>query len=196
MTRGIYALHDGDGDYRYVGQSIDIANRLRGHVRGAHRKRTPVQCWMAKRLASGGTIHVTVLEVVTNRNNLSSRERWWIRDLRGMGYRLLNVTEGGEGGATMLGRRHTDASREKVRAAKVGKKLSADHIARATAGRTRHPVSCVPCQREFPSHTALSAHNGSVHKGGNVKRRESLTRMWSEGRRVPAERDPATGRFS
>jgi hypothetical protein len=181
VTAGIYALHDSDDVYRYVGKSKNVAKRLQTHLQRASRKKTPCQCWIWSRLSSGRTIQLTVLETV-DLANLNEREKFWIYEMRQAGYPLLNLTPGGDGGPTFTGGQHSVESREKMRVARLGRKPSADHVARAIAGRTSFPQSCVPCRREFKSRSAFGAHYGSVHREGNQKRREAMKKAWAEGR--------------
>lgn len=94
----IYALHLGDGVYRYVGLTrLGAAGRLRTHRKIARQGRidAPVYRWMRKH--GWDTVQIDVLEEVATPHELDDREVFWIAELLSEGYDLLNCTAGGGG---------------------------------------------------------------------------------------------------
>ena len=96
----IYALCDPHTDEpRYVGKTVSSPlSRLREHKALARRKRRlPVQRWLN---ASAGVklagAYMRVLEV-SNADAWAERERFWIARGRALGWRLFNLTDGGDG---------------------------------------------------------------------------------------------------
>jgi len=66
---------------------------------------------------------ILVIERVSDPLLLAELERYWIRTLRHSGYRLVNLTDGGEG---KLGLKHTDESKRRISETKRQKKLKAE----------------------------------------------------------------------
>ena len=96
----IYALCDPvTNDPRYVGKtSKPLLQRLKEHKQLARRKRRlPVQRWM--NLVDGVNLcgaYMRVLEAADS-SNWAERERHWIAHGHAAGWRLFNLTDGGEG---------------------------------------------------------------------------------------------------
>lgn len=91
--------------------------------------------WLARIIAKAGGS----LPKVKVRENLSEAEAFETEIAliavigRGKKGPLVNLTDGGEGTSGM---RHSKSAREKCRAAKIGKKLSEEHIAKIKASRS------------------------------------------------------------
>jgi hypothetical protein len=94
----IYALCDYPSmEPRYIGKtSVSLGRRLSQHISASNKKRLPVHRWINKRIASGRTVVIDLIEVVNNGDDWAAREREWIKRLRENG-RSLNLTDGGEG---------------------------------------------------------------------------------------------------
>lgn len=113
----IYALCDPrNSEPRYIGKTVQpLIDRLLAHKRTALRKpRLPVHWWIKK--VEGINLHgayIKLLERVPSEEEWQPRERWWIEDGRRRGWRLLNLTEGGEG---LHGHRFGDEHRRKIAA--------------------------------------------------------------------------------
>ncbi|QGF20331.1 G-I-Y Y-I-G endonuclease [Gordonia phage Sixama] len=107
----IYALHTGDYDFRYVGQTKHTSKyRLRRHKEAAVAGTYPVHSWMRKHGIS--SIKIATLEEVDS-EFLNFAEVKWISILRAEGKRLLNCDDGG-GTATI-----TDEHRKKLSEAQL-----------------------------------------------------------------------------
>lgn len=94
----IYALHLGDGAYRYVGLTrLGAEARLHQHRKNARQGRLdwPVYRWMRKH--GPEAVQIEVLEVVAAPQQLDAREAAWISKLTQEGCDLLNCTAGGGG---------------------------------------------------------------------------------------------------
>jgi hypothetical protein len=89
----IYALTDPDGSIRYIGKANVAADRLKGHMRDARRRPTPVYAWIRKLADGGKAPGLLVLEVA---DDWREAERRLIALHRAAGARLLNVAEGGD----------------------------------------------------------------------------------------------------
>lgn len=113
---------------------------------------------------------------------------------RSIGVQLTNLTDGGEGPS---GRSFSDEAKAKMRAAKVGRKLPPDHIAKiaqANAGKKRSEE-----YREFMRGRVFTeAHRANLSKGATgrklapetiekIKETKRLNpKPWSDGRRLKA----------
>jgi len=131
MTVFIYTLKDPDTDeIRYVGKTQEPEKRLRGHK--STRDNSYRSNWMQS-LQDRGV--APVLEII-DEVNLEDWPQWevaYIEYFRELGCRLVNATVGGEGGCNP-----SLETREKMRAAKLGKSLSSEHrrkLKLARAGR-------------------------------------------------------------
>lgn len=131
----IYCLVDPrDNQIHYIGKASSRRRPL-DHVRSAFLKRdfTPKARWIRALLAAGVRYGVRVLEDVSDPKAINEAEIWWIAYGKAHGWPLTNSTAGGDGlnGVTeemrkamserAKGRRHTDASKEKLRQGKIGK---------------------------------------------------------------------------
>lgn len=132
----IYGLVDADTlELRYVGQTIrPLEVRLRRHR--AARGNSHLRNWLAKR-------PVSIIALERNPADLDAAEIRWIAAMRAEGARLLNLTDGGEGG-TFTGRTHTIESRAKMAVAHTGLKHTPETRARmsnTSAGHHRHTAA-------------------------------------------------------
>ena len=85
-------------EVRYLGRSSTTpTKRLYGHLATARKgTRTPVNYWIRKLLAENITPHIHTLETTDNAVS-GKREIAWIAEGRRQGWRLLNVSDGGDG---------------------------------------------------------------------------------------------------
>lgn len=99
----IYALTDPrhSDEVRYVGKTKgELGKRVAGHVRGARRgEQHPAARWLRKLDALGLRPGAFVLEA--DPADWQEAERRWIAHYRTAG-RLLNISDGGEGGGTYV----------------------------------------------------------------------------------------------
>jgi len=115
---------------RYVGQSQNPRARLRGHMGDArggaksHRAN-----WLRQLIAAGLEPALQILEGAAL-DNWIERERFWIAHYRGLGARLVNQTDGGEG---TLGFRWSEEERLRMSETRTGKKRPPETGARISA---------------------------------------------------------------
>lgn len=186
-TTFLYELKDPrNGESRYVGKAKNPFLRFKRHLQC--RERTPVYNWI-RSLKSGGLVpHMELLDEVPI-SQWQFWEREYIRVYRLIGVRLLNLSEGGDG---CDGYRHTDESRNRMRASQKGNTNSLGHK-QSLLHREKH--SKLKLGRTFSSeHRAkLSlARSGNKNAVGNKscvgrvlseetkqKISESHKRMWA-----------------
>lgn len=122
MPTYIYALCcPVSGEIRYVGKTINLRTRLRAHLKAKNEK-THKQYWVNSVAAKGLVPIFEILEEIPSEIDWQESERFWISYLRFIGCRLTNSIAGGIGGLSPCA-----ATREKQRAAKLGRKLSEEH---------------------------------------------------------------------
>jgi hypothetical protein len=118
MIPVVYTLSDPTtGAIRYVGKtSQNLAQRIREHRRCAKRgQRQHVYCWWRSLGRSG---HEPVVEAVEEGCiDIDEAERFWIAQLRALGFDLTNHTDGGEG---LAGWRQSTEAKEKISRALQG----------------------------------------------------------------------------
>lgn len=133
----VYGLSSSrDGAIRYVGQTIQLLkNRMNYHrFRSRKNPRTAVARWMAREHSDGFSVTATVLieNAVWHESEIKL-----IAEYRENGYRLLNLTDGGEGTLGWhgnLGNKRPDlAERNRSMLGKPGKKNSPECRAKISA---------------------------------------------------------------
>lgn len=130
----IYGLVDPrDRQLRYVGKSSSGVGRPRRHKYLPKKGRlTHKQAWLRGLLDSGFMFEICILKVSTAAS-LSSDEVEVIARYRSLGYRLTNLTNGGDGATGYV---PTEEARARMSAVAKGKPKSPEHVlAAATAKR-------------------------------------------------------------
>jgi len=188
----IYGLFDPrDGELRYIGKSeAGLKRRLAEHLMPSYLA-TPSHknSWIKGLLAEGVQPVGVVLQRLSTSAELCDAERYWITFFRAQGCRLTNMTDGGEG----FGKRPVSAeTRAKMRAAKLGKKQSPEHIAKRIAPRIGRPLSAehrASCsaaakRRGISAATraaAIAAATGRVRtEAERAATSERMTRWWAD----------------
>lgn len=118
---GVYTITNTLNGKVYVGSSVDVARRFSKHRcllnRGVHNSRHLQKAWVRY----GEAVFVFAVVEVTGRDQRLTREQVWIGATRccerDFGYNIAPIA-----GASMQGRKHTEAAREKIAASKRGKK--------------------------------------------------------------------------
>jgi hypothetical protein len=129
----VYALsHPVTGEVRYIGKSESGLQRPRQHGHLSHLKKRahlPVARWVAKLRSEGLDYAIEVVEGCTDRLSLMEAERFYICQFRALGFRLLNVCDGGEG----FTGKHSDSAKAKVAAAVKARWADPEYKARRGA---------------------------------------------------------------
>ncbi len=94
----IYTLKDPITDeIRYVGKSDDPKNRLVEHLKKSKYTKTHKNNWIISLLDKDLKPILEILDVVDT-DNWGFWEKYWISQLRTWGFKLTNISEGGDGG--------------------------------------------------------------------------------------------------
>ena len=125
-TTFIYALIDPRNfEVRYIGKSDDPALRLRSHVYTSKEKKKNIHKanWI-KQLLSFGLFPILQIIEECDESIWEEREKYWISFYKkNMKNNLVNITEGGEGGATFKGKFHSQEAKKKIGIASLGRNL-------------------------------------------------------------------------
>lgn len=118
----VYGLYSLTGELRYIGQTIMSAERRLAKHLATHSLKQPshVARWLAGMVERGERPRVSALAYADSQAELDRLEIEWIRDARASGLRLTNICPGG---GTSLGVKRSPETREKLRAARLGKPL-------------------------------------------------------------------------
>ena len=114
----IYALINNETkEIRYIGQtSISLVNRLKTHLKTRNPKNKHLRNWIL-------SCTINIIELERNPDNLNLSEIKWIKMFKKIyGKRILNISNGGEGG--FLGRKHTEKTRAGISSTLKGRRLT------------------------------------------------------------------------
>lgn len=122
---------------RYVGMSYRVKDRLFDHLYNAeHGEDTHKSRWIKILLKQGLKPRLIILDVVLNEYR-GEREKEWIRILKESGADLTNSSEGGIGN---LGWKHTEKTKEIIRARSAGFRHTEESIEKMRRVKKGHPV--------------------------------------------------------
>lgn len=117
----IYAFKDADEKVFYIGKTCRIQIRKREHLREVEKgNKLPKYNKLRKLLKSGLLFEdiFYILEENLSYEEVDEREIYYITKFREYGYKLKNLTEGGEGGDTSSNRKYvklTEGQKNKIR---------------------------------------------------------------------------------
>jgi len=178
----IYALTDPKTEeVRYIGKTLrDLPERYTEHIGAAEQgARGYKYDWIRNLLSKGLEPGLSVLEIVFTPNDWQEREKWWIAFARGLGYRLTNVCDGGEGirlfgeDNPFYGHKHTIESRHKMSEAQLGHPVSEEtrrkigdiHRGREISKETRYRMSVAHRRENLSLETRLRISEGQKNRG-------------------------------
>lgn len=140
MKTVIYTLEDPvTGDIRYIGKTrSSLKYRLSQHIHDSlnNGTKTRKKAWIKGLILQGLLPVIQVLDVVDN-DDWKLSEQYWISQLKAWGFKLTNMTAGGDGNQKMVmseeskqkrsaalkGRKRPKEVTEKISKAHLGKKL-------------------------------------------------------------------------
>jgi len=137
----IYALTDPDGAVRYIGKSCSGLARPRrhGHPSELAKDVGYKGNWIRSLREQGQDFGIRVLEEVSDEAQLSAREIAWIAEGRAQGWRLTNLTDGGDGLRGVKRGPFSEEWKRKLSEAHRGKTHSAETRAKMSAAHTGKP---------------------------------------------------------
>jgi group I intron endonuclease len=182
---GIYGIRNKVSGKFYVGQSIDIHRRWTKHKAAALRPSGKTALLDALRAYGADGFDFIVIEECVE-SELNERERHWIAKLDAMANGYNHLDGGGQGPRLLR-----DDTRERFRAAQLGKKASAEtreKISRSSKGRrptdeTRAKMSAAMKGRVFSPEwcariSAAKSNPSPAARANNA--RGQRARIWTE----------------
>ncbi len=144
----VYKLYSPiDRVVKYIGITNDLKSRYRKHITQIS-KPTLKNNWI-KSLINKGTYPVMMaIEGVDTRDKANELEKYWITKHKDWGFVLKNMTDGGDGGPTMLGRKLTPDQCLK--------------ISQRNKGRVRPDLSESNKEKKSKSVLQINPENGKV----------------------------------
>lgn len=124
----IYGLMDPTTEeIRYIGKSVEPETRFRSHCNdnrvGIYNSR-----WIQKLARQGLSPRLEILEIIPPGGDWQGAEKRWIAKGRSLGWRLTNITDGGEGVVGVWkGRKHQPESLVKIGNASKGRLHSPEY---------------------------------------------------------------------
>lgn len=137
----VYALVDPrNNEVRYIGKSGSGMKRVRMHMcpSSLARGRTYKDKWLRELIASGYHPLVRTIAVCADKKDLSKAEILWIAYARSLGWRLTNLTSGGEGSFGLV---KSPETRAKIANANRGRKHTPEAVTRMREAKKDHVIS-------------------------------------------------------
>lgn len=203
MSIYIYGLIDPrDKAIRYVGKACDLKRRIWNHTVPSRLKgNCHRQNWIKELRSLSLKPIVKVLEVLEDEVNWDDVERRWIKELRSKGCDLVNTTEGGEGGATMTGRKRIMSAETRAKISENRKGISpkvsestlkarAEGIRRAWARRREEGRTSWGHHSDAAKRAISKARTGKPNSA-EARKKMSIAKQgkpWSEARRAVWEK--------
>ena len=118
----IYGLYDECGLIKYVGKTVGtLKNRLNEHIRNALAgNRLHIDCGIRAMFRRGFSPTIDLFTEIEG-SKWAVVEQLYIKHFRYLGYRLWNITDGGEG---VPGHIHSAETRQKLRLCHIGQKCT------------------------------------------------------------------------
>lgn len=160
----IYLLIDPRSDeVRYVGMSHNPGARLLGHIGESRRRNTHKHAWIRSLAKLGLTPRQEILDAVPHGTDWQTVERAYIAGAKEAGYRLTNLTAGGEGVVEL-----DPEVKERIRQKRLGRKDTPETIARKSAaakGGYRSPQWRAHMSQVMKGRTISADHRARVRDG-------------------------------
>lgn len=114
----IYTLTDPiSNNIRYIGLTKDLKDRYKRHLQKSYlvkyNKNTYKSNWIQSLLKKNFMPIMEILDEGTDKN-ICDLERYWIAQFKAWGFKLTNLSEGGEVGIDWTGKKHTDEAKKKM----------------------------------------------------------------------------------
>jgi len=186
----IYGFFDRNGTIFYVGQTVDLKNRLSNHKVEIN-KGNKLYCYnkIRKEIRETGKNFKDFVGIIENdveKDKLDERETFHIRNFRIQGYKLTNLTDGGRGSigfseqtqkkaaAKRIGHKFSEETRKKLSEARKGMKFSAEHLKNLSIARRKRTIS--EESRKKASLTSKGKINIKIFKAIDPEGKEFLTK--------------------
>jgi group I intron endonuclease len=178
----IYLFSDENGLPVYVGKAKCLKKRIKQHYRDRHKYNSWFYNWLNKQIREDKIFYIDILEEV-NSDNWKEKEKYWISHIKQNGYKLKNMTDGGDGNNNqvftqesaerrrqkLVGRERSEETRNKISKSHKGKKLS-----ETTKKKLSDYNKGKPCSKEVIQLLSKKVNKYSLN-GELIKSYNSLT---------------------
>lgn len=107
----IYLFSDEYGLPKYVGKSKNFNQRIKQHLnKDRFIYKSWFYNWLNKQINESIEYFIDVLEIC-NDNNWQEKEKYWIKHIRENGYKLTNMTDGGDGNNNQIFNKESNEKR-------------------------------------------------------------------------------------
>lgn len=170
----IYGLLDPNTkELRYVGYTSNLKKRMGGHYgRYSLSHRTHKNNWLKSLLAIGQKAEAIILEERPKADDLPSAEIEMIAYLKSIGCNLTNGTEGGDGGAPMKGKKHSEKSKQKI---STSQKNAPEEVKQARSKRLKDNPIHLGHNHSRETKTKMSKSHIGKH---NIKHGAKINNAW------------------
>lgn len=162
MKTFIYILIDPrDNQVRYIGKTKNITRRFNQHISEASKIRTYKNNWLLQLKLNKLRPEIVVIDECED-NSWVMLEQWYIELFKSWGYKLTNLTKGGEG---VYGYKPTEETLQKMSYANKGKVISLE---------TRQKISAAVKGRKYSDEIKLKASQIAKKRGISFETRAKM----------------------
>lgn len=166
----IYALLDFDNNPFYVGKTHSLKQRKRGHNgRASSGFVSPLYNKIRKLQSQGWILEFDILETCDS-SVWEERERFYIKKFRDLGFKMFNMTDGGENGCTSESAKKGVETRRKngtlAHTDETKQKLSKAH--KGVLKTEEHKVSLRKAWKRTPEQLKQQGQKSSVTSKGKI----------------------------
>jgi group I intron endonuclease len=142
----IYVFSDEWGVPKYVGKTKRFEGRMKDHLyKDRFKYDTWFYRWLNKQIAEDKEYYIDILEEV-NQENWQERERYWIKHVKENGFKLTNMTDGGDGNNNQVFSEKTRQLKSMKlkgipRSEEVRKRISESHKGKKLSEETKRKLS-------------------------------------------------------
>jgi group I intron endonuclease len=183
MENLIYAFVDEENSPFYIGKTKNLKSRKTNHLyRAKSGCRLYLYCKLRKMIANGEEFDIVIIESEIKDTDIDAREQFWIAEYKRLGYKLCNLTDGGEGGKGMTpemqkaaaekrrGQKRSLESRKRMSESRKGIRFSEEHkkhLSEARKERIIKDETRLKCSRTSKGKINTKTYN-LIDPQGNV----------------------------
>jgi group I intron endonuclease len=151
----------------YVGKTkSSLKKRLASHIMSSKKGNWTMANWIRKIINQGVLPVIYELDSVPE-SDWSFWEIYWINQLKAWGFKLKNISDGGQNGGLIT---HSEETKQKLRKSLTGRKLSKKHVENIKLIRTGWKLSQITKDKIRTKHTGKVLSNKTKQKISESKK--------------------------
>lgn len=200
----IYAFKDENGIIFYIGKTCDITRRKRDHKRELkYGNLLPKYTKLRSIIEKGKSFDdcFCIIEECQDLNFADKREMYYISELRKIGYKLTNLTDGGDGGINSipgiidklrkihLGSKRSEITKNRIRDGKKGVSFSEEHKKNLSVARKKRKTTIntrLKCSKTSKGKINIKQYKLIDPNGVEYITKQGLTLFCEEHQLTPA----------